>query len=142
MTTDNRIEDVNVRSVEVLITPAALKTEMPISDNARQTVLTGRQTIRNILDGNFSLLNTADTAIIESRLSMSPFFKVFSTQGIPDIRVVVYNGVPVMAMIRVPTKKSEGKANLAQGGIAIGIDIATGVIKRGSYKTPVCTTIG
>lgn len=51
MTTDNQIEDVNVRSVEVLITPAALKTEMPISDNARQTVLTGRQTIRNILDG-------------------------------------------------------------------------------------------
>ena len=51
MTTENQIDDVNVRSVEVLITPAALKAEMPISDEARQTVLTGRQTIRNILDG-------------------------------------------------------------------------------------------
>ena len=45
MTTENQIDDVNVRSVEVLITPAALKAEMPISDEARQTVLTGRQTI-------------------------------------------------------------------------------------------------
>ncbi len=51
MTTDRQIEDVNVRSVEVLITPDMLKTQIPLSENARQTVLTGRQTIRNILDG-------------------------------------------------------------------------------------------
>lgn len=51
MTTDRQIEDVNVRSVEVLITPDMLKTQMPLSEQARQTVLTGRQTIRNILDG-------------------------------------------------------------------------------------------
>ncbi len=51
MTIDTQIEDVNVRSTEVLITPAALKEEMPLSETARTTVLTGRQTIRNILDG-------------------------------------------------------------------------------------------
>lgn len=51
MTTEIQIDDVNVRSVDVLITPATLKAEMPILDAARQTVLTGRQTIRNILDG-------------------------------------------------------------------------------------------
>lgn len=51
MTIDTQIEDVNVRSTDVLITPAALKAEMPLSDTARHSVLTGRQTIRNILDG-------------------------------------------------------------------------------------------
>ncbi len=124
----------------ILVIFNRLKNGNWITTNKKQlTVNDLQEHIRNILDGNFSLLNTADTAIIESRLSMSPFFKVFSTQGIPDIRVVVYNGVPVMAMIRVPTKKSEGKANLAQGGIAIGIDIATGrttyaVVKSWLYE--------
>ena len=48
---ETRIEDVNVRSTEILITPAELKKEMPLSDKARASVLTGRETIRNILDG-------------------------------------------------------------------------------------------
>ncbi|MGH8493498.1 MAG: 3-deoxy-7-phosphoheptulonate synthase [Moraxellaceae bacterium] len=48
---ETRIEDVNVRSTEVLITPAELKRELPLSEAARQSVLTGRETIRNILDG-------------------------------------------------------------------------------------------
>lgn len=81
----------------------------------------------NILDGNYSLFSTPDSAIIERRLSVDPLFKHFATEGIPDIRVIVYNLVPVMAMIRVPTKKSRGKANLAQGGLGIGVDIATGL---------------
>jgi 3-deoxy-7-phosphoheptulonate synthase len=51
MTIDTLIEDINVRSTEVLITPAALKDELPLSETARKVVLTGRQTIRNILDG-------------------------------------------------------------------------------------------
>lgn len=48
---ETRIEDVNVRSTEVLITPAELKRELPLSAAARETVLKGRETIRNILDG-------------------------------------------------------------------------------------------
>ncbi|HET8731879.1 MAG TPA: 3-deoxy-7-phosphoheptulonate synthase [Moraxellaceae bacterium] len=48
---ETRIEDVNVRSTEVLISPAELKKEIPLSDKARATVLAGRETIRNILDG-------------------------------------------------------------------------------------------
>ena len=51
MTIDTQIEDVNVRSVEVLITPAALKDEMPLTEAASNSVLAGRRTIRNILDG-------------------------------------------------------------------------------------------
>jgi alpha-L-glutamate ligase-like protein len=124
----------------ILVIFNRLKNGNWITTNKRQLTVDDLQAhIRNILDGNFSLLNTADVVLIESRLSMSPFFKIFSTNGIPDIRVIVYNGIPVMAMLRVPTKKSEGKANLAQGGIAIGIDIATGrttyaVVKSWLYE--------
>lgn len=93
--------------------------------------------VNNILDGNFSLLNTPDVALFESRLSIDPLFKRFASDGIPDIRVIVYNKVPVMAMLRVPTKKSGGKANLAQGGLGIGVDIATGltthVVQKGWF---------
>ncbi|MFN3586665.1 MAG: 3-deoxy-7-phosphoheptulonate synthase, partial [Moraxellaceae bacterium] len=48
---ETRIENVNIRSIELLITPEELKREMPLSDAARATVLEGRETIRNILDG-------------------------------------------------------------------------------------------
>lgn len=91
--------------------------------------------VHNILDGNYSLLNTPDTAFFEARLSIDPLFKRFSVQGIPDIRVVVYNNVPVMAMLRVPTKKSGGRANLNQGGLGIGIDIATGLTNHVVMKS-------
>lgn len=89
----------------------------------------------NILDGNYSLSNTPDIAFFEERLSIDPLFKHFATQGMPDIRIVVYNGVPVMAMLRVPTKKSGGKANLAQGGLGVGIDITTGLTTHAITKS-------
>lgn len=83
--------------------------------------------IVNILDGSFSLHNNPDIAIIEQRLKNTPFFKPYTYKGIPDIRVVVYNKIPVMAMLRLPTSVSGGKANLHASGIGVGIDIATGV---------------
>ncbi len=89
----------------------------------------------DILDGNFSLHETPDIVLIEQRLAIDPSYKRFAAFGLPDIRVIVYNGVPVMAMIRVPTKKSGGKANLAQGGIAVGIDIATGFTTHAVQKS-------
>lgn len=81
----------------------------------------------NILDGMYSLANLPDAAFIEERVKIHPALKPYSFRGIPDIRVIVYNNVPVMAMLRLPTKQSGGKANLALGGIAAGIDLATGV---------------
>ncbi|PIP28013.1 MAG: hypothetical protein COX29_03395 [Candidatus Moranbacteria bacterium CG23_combo_of_CG06-09_8_20_14_all_35_22] len=82
--------------------------------------------IRNILDGSFSLSGTPDTAFFEERLQLLKLFKPYSYKGIPDIRVIVFNKVPLMAMLRLPTKSSSGKANLQQGAIGVGIDIATG----------------
>lgn len=83
--------------------------------------------IRNILDGSFSLSNTPDSAFFEERLKLLRLFKPYCFKGIPDIRVIVYNKVPVMAMLRLPTRESGGKANLQQGAIGVGIDLATGV---------------
>jgi alpha-L-glutamate ligase-like protein len=82
--------------------------------------------IRNILDGSFSLSNTPDTAFFEERVTLLKLFKPYSYKGIPDIRIIVFNKVPVMAMLRLPTIASKGKANLQQGAIGVGIDLATG----------------
>ncbi len=82
--------------------------------------------IQNILDGSFSLSNTPDIAFFEERLKLLKLFKPYSFKGIPDIRVIIFNSVPVMAMLRLPTRASDGKANLQQGAIGVGIDMATG----------------
>jgi len=83
--------------------------------------------IANILDGRYSMGNKKDTAIIEERVKTDPFLKQYSYKGVPDIRVICFKGVPIMAMIRIPTKRSNGTANLHSGAICTGIDIATGI---------------
>lgn len=104
------------------------------SGNKELTVEDFRAQVNNILDGNFSLANTPDIALIEERLKIATFFKPYSATGVFDIRVIVFNKIPVMAMLRLPTKKSGGKANLAQGGIGVGIDISTGVTTHAITK--------
>ena len=83
--------------------------------------------IENILDGRFSMGNRKDIAIIEERVKTAPLLKQYSYKGVPDIRVICFNGVPIMAMTRIPTKRSNGTANLHSGAICTGIDIATGI---------------
>jgi len=83
--------------------------------------------IMNIFDGFYSLYGGEDIAFFEERIKISSSLKPYSYKGIPDIRVIVYNNVPVMAMLRLSTKESGGKANLHLGGIGVGIDISTGV---------------
>ena len=48
--TDAQVDDLNVVSQELLISPATLKQELPLSDKARAVVTQGRATVRNILD--------------------------------------------------------------------------------------------
>ncbi len=43
--TQNDIDDVNLQSIHPLVTPAELKTELPLTESAYQTVLHGRETI-------------------------------------------------------------------------------------------------
>jgi alpha-L-glutamate ligase-like protein len=97
------------------------------ADRSLITVDDLRSHVRNILDGSFSLSGTPDVAFFEERLQLLKLFKPYAYKGIPDIRIIVFNKVPVMAMLRLPTKESGGKANLQQGAVGTGIDMATGV---------------
>jgi alpha-L-glutamate ligase-like protein len=87
--------------------------------------------VSNILSGMYSLGGLPDQAIIEYRVRFDPLFEHISYQGVPDIRVIVFRGVPVAAMVRLPTRASDGKANLHQGAMGIGIDLATGTSRGG-----------
>jgi alpha-L-glutamate ligase-like protein len=82
--------------------------------------------ISNILSGMYSLGGLPDCALIEYRVDFDPIFDEVSYQGVPDIRTVVFRGVPVQAMIRLPTRLSNGKANLHQGAVGVGVDMVTG----------------
>lgn len=92
--------------------------EMDVADLARH--------LSNVIAGLYSLAGTPDIAIIEDLIQLDPHFAHYSYQGIPDIRIIVFKGYPVMAMTRLTTQVSDGKANLHQGAIGVGLDIASG----------------
>jgi alpha-L-glutamate ligase-like protein len=80
--------------------------------------------IQKVVDGGFSGDSAAeDAALIE---------------GLPDLRVISLHYTPLMAMVRLPTLESDGKANLHQRAIGAGIDMVTGKISRAVVKgTPI-----
>lgn len=86
-----------------------------------------RQHLSDILSGMYSLGGHPDQAIVQQRIQLHPAFVPIAYKGIPDIRVILYRNEPAMAMLRLPTKASGGRANLHQGGIGTGVDLATGV---------------
>ena len=85
-----------------------------------------REQILDILDGKFSIASLPDIAFFEARLISAELIPGFTFKGLPDIRVIVHNLIPVMAMLRVPTAASGGRANVHLGGIGIGINLASG----------------
>lgn len=93
--------------------------------------------LSNILSGMYSLGGQPDKAIIEYRVKFDPVFERLSYQGVPDVRIIVFLGVPAMAMVRLPTRQSDGKANLHQGAIGAGIDMATGRTLRAVWHNEV-----
>jgi len=82
--------------------------------------------LSNILSGMYSLGGRPDQALIERCVEFDPIFDEVTFQGVPDIRTIVYRGFPVAAMVRLPTRRSDGKANLHQGAVGAGIDLKTG----------------
>jgi alpha-L-glutamate ligase-like protein len=82
--------------------------------------------LSNILSGLYSLAGTPDVAIIEDLIRPIEMFEALSYEGVPDIRIIVFRGYPVMAMLRLSTQASDGKANLHKGAVGVGLDIATG----------------
>lgn len=89
--------------------------------------------VSNVLSGMHSLGGQPDTAMVEYRVKFDPLFEKVSFQGVPDIRTVVYKGYPLMAMVRLPTRDSDGKANLHQGAVGVGVNMATGRTGQGVW---------
>lgn len=77
------------------------------------------------LEWGFSINGGSDICLMEKRLILHHMFHDICYKWIPDIRVIVYKNIPVMAMVRLPTKMSEWKANLHLGWVGAGIDIVT-----------------
>lgn len=88
------------------------------------------QHISNILSGLYSLGGRYDEALVEEVVHFSDIFQDYSFQGVPDVRVIVYKGYPIMAMTRLSTAESGGRANLHQGAVGVGLDIKTGKTKK------------
>ncbi|MCJ7827751.1 alpha-L-glutamate ligase-like protein, partial [Patescibacteria group bacterium] len=105
--------------------------EWVLMDGSTVTAADLKLHIADIFAGRYSLKNTPDQAFAEERIKIHPMFKKYAYRGTPDVRVIVYNQVPVMAMLRLPTQDSGGRANLHQGAIGTGIDLATGITTYG-----------
>lgn len=82
--------------------------------------------LSTILSGLYSLGGQPDSAIIEQRVIRHPAFDQVAVDGTPDIRVILYRCIPTMAMVRLPTRASRGRANLHQGAVAAAISLETG----------------
>jgi alpha-L-glutamate ligase-like protein len=95
--------------------------------------------VTEILSGIHSLGGQEDQAILQALVHPDPIFSEVTHQGVPDVRIIVYQGVPVMAMVRLPTRASDGKANLHRGAIGAGIDIVTGLTTNAVHRSEVVT---
>jgi alpha-L-glutamate ligase-like protein len=96
-----------------------------------------RQHISDILSGMYSLGGHPDRAILQQRIRVHPAFATITYKGIPDVRVILYRNEPAMAMLRLPTKESNGRANLHQGGIGSGVDLETGITNHAVQRNRV-----
>lgn len=90
--------------------------------------------ITNILAGIFSLGSHLDKAIFEYKVKTHSVLDSVTFKGVPDVRILLYMGRAVMAMLRIPTRESNGRANLHQGAVGVGIDMATGKTVGGVYR--------
>lgn len=88
-----------------------------------------RQHIANTTFGAFSK-ELEDRVLVEERIVPHALYDAFWPDGVCDLRIIVLRGQPVLSMVRVPTRRSGGRANLHQGGIGVAIDIERGMTYR------------
>ena len=84
-----------------------------------------RKHVSDIIFGVYSF-GLSDFAIVEYRILQHSAIELLSPFGLADVRMIVKQHRPIMAMLRLATKNSNGTANLHQGAIGVGIDINTG----------------
>ncbi len=117
----------------IIVVKKRLKNHVPtwITANKRRVQTADLKLhVLDIIEGAYSLGNVPDVAFIQEYIGRHKSLSKYAFRGTPDIRVIVFNKVPVMAMLRLPTRDSDGRSNLHQGAIAAGIDIATGITTR------------
>jgi alpha-L-glutamate ligase-like protein len=85
-----------------------------------------REHVLAIMTGVYALEKLSDRAFLEELLEPEETLGGISYKGLPDLRIIVCEGAPVMGMLRAPTRQSAGRANLHQGALGIGIDLAAG----------------
>lgn len=90
-----------------------------------------RAHLTRILAGELSLEGSnTDAALFEPLIRTHPGFARLVPYGLPDIRIICLGDVPLMAMTRLPTVESRGRANLHQGAVGAAIDFRDGAIFR------------
>ncbi len=117
----------------IMVLESDLKGGCTSSDGTPVAELEIRYQITSILSGLYSLSELPDKVMIEQRIFPHTFFNGMTWNGTPDIRIILYHTIPVMAMLRLPTKTSGARANLHQGAVGVGIAIMTGIT-----RTAVC----
>ncbi|MEY7852182.1 sugar-transfer associated ATP-grasp domain-containing protein [Natrarchaeobius sp. A-rgal3] len=89
---------------------------------------------RSIVEGQYDPMGLEGVAVIEGLIHPDDHLLSIAGQGVPDIRVIIFKGFPIMAMTRLPTEESDGAANLHMGAVGVGLDIANGQA-RGGYQS-------
>jgi len=110
----------------LIVTECYGRDRFVLADNADLHISDIRYHLAEIIAGLYSLNGHRDTVIVEQRIAKHPVFDHVASEGTPDVRVIMYRGAPAMAMVRLPTLASRGRANLHQGAVAAGIDLDTG----------------
>lgn len=92
-----------------------------------------RQHMANIIYGAFSD-DKGDRAYVEARVRGHAVIEELWAEGLSDVRVITLGARPVIAMLRVPTRKSQGRANLHQGALGLAVDLGTGKVVRALHQ--------
>lgn len=119
-----------VKKAETLVPQSLAEVGWITTQRKKVTVDDLKLHVLDILEGAYSMGNIPDVAFIQEYVGRHKAFRKYAYRGTPDIRIIAFNKVPIMAMLRLPTKESGGRANLHQGAIAVALDIATGITVR------------
>ncbi len=111
----------------VLVVTGRMGRHLRRHDGGRLRLDELRQHVSDILSGMYSLGGHPDKVLVQQRIRLHADLEPIAYKGIPDVRVILYRDEPAMAMLRLPTKESGGRANLHQGGIGAGVDLACGI---------------
>lgn len=80
----------------------------------------------DVIAGTYSVGGRDDAVVVEERVRADAVLGDVAYRGVPDVRVLVFRGVPIVAMLRLPTRRSDGRANLHLGGVGVGVELASG----------------